>query len=130
MFTYTVTTICRLSDTIIGQLMELTFDDGYMREQLYKRTQRVPVIICRSDDQIVGWSFRDRDILAVFVAPNWRRHGIGKQLVHRLPKGRYEALAVSLHDTVSRRFYTKLGAQHDTRHPLHLNWILNGRLKV
>jgi ribosomal protein S18 acetylase RimI-like enzyme len=67
----------------------------------------------------------DGELLAIYILPEWRRHGIGKRLVAEAAgalaaSGKKNMLVWVLADNPSRRFYERLGGRFVGQQPLEI----------
>ena len=95
------------------RLLELTYKDGLMRGKF--RNKRGFVIIAKHGSKIIGWAliFQNNNTdksgnkcktFYVFVAPEYRKMGVGSQL-YFIAIHKYKTLYTSNHNKISTLFF-------------------------
>lgn len=108
--------LCRLPTR---GLRALTLRSGTMRGTLRaRRTRKAVAVVALDGDRPVGWSvvteFDDDILVGVFVAPEYRRRGIGAELARRIrPAKRFfdedARLVTAPHSRAGRAMYRRAG---------------------
>lgn len=117
MITYWRSTIRRVrkSEKLTKKLRRLAISGAYMQSELlnpfHDGFRNVRIIVAFDGKEPIGWSFYNRGLVGVYVAPEYRRQMIGETLVRRLGhKSRNLPVVVSMTPPNERFWRNNFGA--------------------